>query len=270
MSTKTSTKKSIKGDITLNNFNEDRARQVEDKYNLLTDKTPSVNISKPPHMSTKISEVLNGSMDVAHPFLDEAKREKRIVPTMIGRFSNGQLPNDTTIHCFWCKHAFDSPPIGCPTRFVSSQLCKRYTSEITKDPYTIKENLTTAKKMGMVEAEKPEGISITLIDKDYYETDGIFCSFNCALAWIDEMKHDPMYTQSRQLLFKMYTDTYGKYPTDIIKSPHWRLLRDYGGTLDIEEFRKGFNTIQYVPYNKIATRPKMHTIGFLFEEKPKF
>jgi hypothetical protein len=270
MSSKSATKKNtIKGDIILNNFTEERAKDIEEKYNLLGDK-PAPNLVKHVQMSTKISDVINGNLEISHPFLDEARREKRVVPTMISRFSNGYLPNDTTVHCFWCKHGFETPPIGCPIRFVSSQLCKRYTSEITKDPYTIKENLTTPKKTCMVDMEKPEGISITLIDKDYYETDGIFCSFNCALSWIDDMKHSPIYTQSRQLLYKMYNDTYGRFPTDIIKAPHWRLLRSYGGPMDIEEFRKGFNSIQYNLYNIITTRPKMHTIGFLFEEKPKF
>ncbi len=263
-------KVTIKSDITLNGITAEKAKVLDETYNLVSMEKPTINISRAPQMSTKISDVLTGAMDISHPFLDEAKREKRIVPTMICRFSNGQIPNDTNIDCFWCKHSFENAPIGCPTRFVSSQLCKRYVSEITKDTYTIKENLTTAKKTSMVESEKPEGISITLIDKDYYETDGIFCSFNCALAWIEDMRHDPMYTQSKQLLFRMYTDTYGKYPTDIIKSPHWRLLRRFGGTMDIEEFRKKFNSVDYSLYNKIATRPKMNTIGFLFEEKPKF
>ncbi len=259
--------------VLLPGFTEARCEEVDERYGLRP-VTPQIRIAAELQKTTKISDVFTGGVDLAHPFLDEAKREKRVVPTMIQRLStDGQLPNETTMSCFWCRHPFATPPIGCPVRFVPSQLCKRYVSEITKDPYLIKENLTSpakaAKIMGM---DKPDGISIALVDRDYYETDGVFCSFNCCLAFIDGEKNNPMYAQSRQLLFKMYTDTYEKFPTDddIIKAPHWRLLSAYGGHLSIQEFRSSFNTVTFSLYNRIATRPKMQTLGFLFEEKHKF
>ncbi len=256
--------------VTLSDFTDDRCKDIEERYSIKPSDSAHIKITQAPSKATRISDVFTSGVDLAHPFLDEAKKEKRVVPTMIQRLtSDGQLPHETTINCFWCRHSFDSPPIGCPIRFVSSQLCKRYISEITKDPYLIKENITSEKKVHMVDREKPEGISLTLVEKDYYETDGIFCSFNCCLAWLDEVKHVPMYVQSKQLLFKMYLDTYGSF-SDIIKAPHWRLLRQYGGHLTIEEFRESFNSVSYTQYNKISTRPKMHTIGFLFEEKHKF
>ena len=269
-----SVKKTKKSDttITLPNFTEDHCHEVEQRYGLVPD-VPQIRIApQPSHKTTKISDVFMGGVDLAHPFLDEAKKEKRVVPTMIQRLtSDGQLPIETTINCFWCRYGFECQPIGCPTRFVSSQLCKRYVSEITKDPYLIKENLVSGKKAKMVE-DKPDGITLTLVDKDYYETDGIFCSFNCCLAWTDDNKQNPLYAQSKELLFKLYTDTYGRFPSDDLmnKAPHWRLLRDYGGHLTIDEFRASFNTVVYSSYNRVTTRPKMHTIGFLFEEKHKF
>ncbi len=259
--------------IVLPNFSEEHCREVEARYGMAPE-VPQIRIApQPTHKTTKISDVFTGGVDLAHPFLDEAKKEKRVVPTMIQRLSaQGQLPIETTISCYWCRHAFETQPIGCPVRFVSSQLCKCYISEITKDPYLIKENIVSGKKARMVECEKPEGINLSIVEKDYYETDGIFCSFNCCLAWIDENKNNPMYAQSKELLFRLYTDTYGKFPTSdtISKAPHWRLLRDYGGHLSIDDFRASFNTVIYTAYNKVASRPKMHTIGFLFEEKHRF
>lgn len=258
--------------VLLPGFTEERCREVDDRYGLAP-VAPQIRLASDLQKTTKIADVFTGGVDLAHPFLDEAKREKRVVPTMVQRLStDGQLPNETSMSCFWCRHPFTTPPIGCPVRFVASQLCKRYVSEITKDPYLIKENLTSPRKARMVETDCPEGISITLIDKDYYETDGVFCSFNCCIAFIEDEKNNPLYAQSRQLLFKMYTDTYEKFPMedDIIRAPHWRLLRVYGGHLSIQDFRASFNAVQYTQYNRIATRPKMHTIGFLFEEKHKF
>jgi hypothetical protein len=259
--------------VLLPDFDDKRCSEVEERYGLVPQPS-QIRIAQAPSRTTKIADVFNGGVDLAHPFLDEAKKEKRIVPTMIQRLStDGQLPNETTMCCFWCRHGFDSPPIGCPTRFVPSQITKQYVSVITKDPYIIKQNVTSAKKARLaLDMPKPDGISISVVEKDYYETDGVFCSFNCCLAFVEDRRTDPLYVQSRQLLFKMYNDSYGKYPApdDILPAPHWRLLRSYGGHLSIDEFRACFNTVQFTLYNRVATRPKMNTLGFLFDEKHKF
>ena len=41
---------------------------------------------------------------------------------------------------------------------------------------------------------------------EYYETDGIFCSFNCCQSYINDNKHIRLYDNSHMLLLKMYND----------------------------------------------------------------
>ena len=56
------------------------------------------------------------------------------------------LPLNTDIYCFWCKHSFNSIPIGCPLSYDNTN--------------------------------------------DIYITDGLFCSFNCTLAYINDNSHN--------------------------------------------------------------------------------
>jgi hypothetical protein len=54
--------------------------------------------------------------------------------------------------------------------------------------------------------------------------------------------------------------------TKINSAPHWRLLEEYGGDLNIEEFRKSFSKVEYE--NRGVYKP-FRSIGVAFEEKLK-
>lgn len=227
------------------------------------------NISKQPvnppvSNITKISELQVTLEPDAVSFLDEAKKQRKCIPTMIHHCKKNILPETTGIHCFWCRHSFDSMPIGCPVKYVPSQVEKKYVSEITKDTYQIKENFDDRKVDELVS----EMMDLTTEEKDYYETDGVFCSFNCCLSWIDSNKKVPLYANSRSLLMKLYIDIFDHSPKTLTAAPDWRILTVYGGHLSITDYRKTFNKIIYTPHNKIL--PKFVPLGFLFEEKSKF
>jgi hypothetical protein len=65
------------------------------------------------------------------------------------------------------------------------------------------------------------------------------------------------------------------------KAAHWRLLTPYGGVKSINEFRNGFNTVEYVDIHNLAnpivgvgfknqkTGTVIQRCGKLFEEKIK-
>lgn len=166
-------------------------------------------------------------------------------------------------HCYWDKHPLPIKiqPIGCPIRYIPNKVVKTYYSEISKDHYTIVENITKNKKKEIV----TKGPSVfAMEDAGYYETDGIFCSFNCCLAWILENAQNPLYRLSEQLLLKMYTEYTG---TDtefsIIPAGHWRLLEEYGGNQDIEKFRENFNKIHYTDKGTLSCQ----SIGRLYEDR---
>jgi hypothetical protein len=140
---------------------------------------------------------------------------------------------------------------------------KKYYSEISKDIYTIKENIPKDKII-------PEDDKIKLIHNDYYETDGIFCSFNCAMAYICDNKHIRIYDDSVMLLIKMYNDLFKTNSISINPAPSWRLLNVYGGHLTINEFRESFNKVDYESHGITRNFMRQESIGTIYEQKIKF
>lgn len=242
--------------------------KVEQTYGL----SIQSNIQKPAESSknaTKISELQVSIDPEVITYLDEAKKLRKCIPTMVCHFRDQILPEKTGISCFWCRHPFETIPIGCPMRYVSSQIEKRYTSEITRDTYQIKENVD-ADSIDPEEFRDTDKIQLLLHNKNYYESDGVFCSFNCCLAYINENKRNPLYKSSKSLLFKIYRDIFGMSPGSLIPSGSWRLLASFGGHLSITEFRKNLNKVQYIEQNKIISQPKFAPMGILYEEKNRF
>ena len=193
--------------------------------------------------STKINEVIENNIEYSVIFLDENKKENKCVITMINN-NNNILPEKTSIKCFWCKHNFDSKPIGCPIKYVNSIIEKSYISQITKDKYYMRENIIQS-KLEQLENKTDTNFDITVYPQNYYLTDGVFCSFNCTLAFIKDNNHDSFYKESYSLLHSLYFDLVDKKMAKILPSPHWRLLKDFGGHLSIEEFRKKLNVVDY-------------------------
>jgi hypothetical protein len=220
----------------------------------------------PPKNTTKLSDLTS---DKATPeiisFLDESKQLHKCTVSMID-FNSKREAHLLRYNCYWDKHSFNTRSIGCPINFISNQATKHYYSEISKDTYTIKENITNMKSNNIKDQR------ITVDEKSYYETDGIFCSFNCAKAYIDENKHNRMYDNSAILLSMMYNDMIGdsEVPLIIDPAPHWRLLHEYGGYMNIMEYRNSFSKADYDYHGVVKNFPQFISIGTLFEEKLKF
>jgi len=91
--------------------------------------------------------------------------------------------------------------------------------------------------------------AIQLPDEYYNETFyciGNFCSFNCAKSYNLNI-NDTLIWKRCSLLNLLYFQTYNKY-VDIIPAASWLILSDYGGNLNINEFRNNFifNTKEYI------------------------
>ena len=68
----------------------------------------------------------------------------------------------------------------------------------------------------------------------------------------------------------MYYDLFPNYDISLMKAPHWRLLKDYGGELSIEEFRKNFYKVDYIENNDFTTIfPHQKSMGLIFEKRIK-
>lgn len=120
--------------------------------------------------------------------------------------------------CFWDRHPIKGHIYKCPIRKVyvgKKQMC----SAANGNSYEIRDNVNAT--------------------EFYYETDGNFCSEECLWAFLDEEEmRNPMYQKSKQLILSIK----GSKPKS---APHWRLLREYGGTMTIEKFRESFKNKTY-------------------------
>ena len=126
------------------------------------------------------------------------------------------------INCWWCKHIIPSDvhPIGCPVKY--------YKKDISKN-----------------------------IEEDFFETDGIFCSFNCTLSYINEVSvHNIRYRESGGLLYILYKKIFNCFPPnmDIKAALDWKLLKIFGGIMNIEEFRNSFQKLDNLSLNYIKTQ----------------
>lgn len=268
------TRKSTKFVFTLKNIKTDT---IDQKYGIsLVSNITALNSQ--PDNTTTIVELSDLNKDISLDiisFLDESKRIYQCTISMID-LKTGKNAGTLKYKCYWCRHSFSSAPIGCPIRYVSSKAIKTYHSEVTKDNYTIKENITKYKENLLSNTDlfnNKNKSNIIITKEEYYETDGVFCSFNCCKAFIGDNKHNILYDKSDNLLIKLYGDMNTISNLKNIKinpAPSWRLLKEYGGTLSIEEFRNNFNKALYDFHGVIKSQNLFKPIGMLYEEKINF
>lgn len=79
-----------------------------------------------------------------------------------------------------------------------------------------------------------------------FELIGHFCSFNCAKAYNLDLCDNNIWKRNSLLDF-LYLQTYDE-DIEIIPAPHWKVLKDFGGKLSIEQFRDDFiiNTKEFI------------------------
>lgn len=250
--------------------------KIDKKYNLIAYKKPEEKTNEN-EKRTKITDLATNEKDdmIYFSFMDESKKDRQCVVTMKSFLTNEDFPPTTAIHCFWCRHSFPYRPIGCPIDFVSDRMTKTYHSEITKDVYTLRENVTPG---------QTDDVSKELLDqtshmikneykiqsRNYYLMDGLFCSFNCCLAFIKSNTRNPLYINSENYLIKIYYDIFGSESASLVPAPSWRLLKNYGGHMTIEDFRKNFYKVDYFSIdNLVVPFPNAKPVGFLFEKQVK-
>ena len=239
--------------------------KVDQKYGL-NSTSPAAEDDTIPVNATKIDDLNIGKKptDIIS-FLDESKRMRKCTVSSVD-FSKDK----TSYKCFWDRNPIPEGviPIGCPIKFTPPKATKTYHSEISKETYTITENLSNKKTK---EVQKSQDRRITVDPRGYYHTDGIFCSFNCCMAYIQspENRHNPLYRYSESLLMKMYQELNGNVNLEIVPAPNWRMLGEFGGTLSISQFRDSFNRVAYEDHGSI-TIPIFQPTGRMFEDQIKF
>lgn len=247
---------------------------IDRKYNFLIfdnkEREPSVDTAK-----TKVTEIQKTQtirkID-GFSYIDEAKKEHICHVTMRNSLTKEILPEFSNIlNCYWCKHSFSSRVLGCPIEYKCSMIYKKYYSEITKNNYCLQESLTEKQNLQNKDNIYNEEFNFDFMKNGYYITDGIFCSFNCCVAFIKDNSQNSLYSKSLSLLNKIYFTLF-RMEQMILPAPNWRLLKSYGGSLSIQDFRKGFYKIEYIDnsdYIVPSDIPIFKSIGMVFEKKIK-
>lgn len=143
---------------------------------------------------------------------------------------NKSYPKTTSIPCFYCTESFTTHPIGIPLRYISSY--SKYPFKDRDEMVTLNRTLRTTKDMEDAQKNREE-----IIYRDYFQTEGNFCSFPCLQSYLryhPEDAHNEIYP----LIKQYFTSLYGK---DVVYqrefAPDIRLLKKFGGHLTISEFR---------------------------------
>ncbi len=235
---------------------------LEKKYNLSFN--TNLNDENIPNNTTNLTDLSDSKEPKSISFYDEAKKEHKCNIIMIDFLSEKEPSNK--YNCFWCRHQIPSSciPIGCPIKYIPNELNKTYYSEISKEIYSISEQISLLKSLFLSQSKSDSRLSF--ISQNFYITDGIFCSFNCTLSYIYDKKHDPLYSLSECLLYKIFDSLYPFSHSIIEPAPSFRLLSEYGGYLSISKFRENFNKIIYTDFGTTTNLPSFKSIASLYEE----
>lgn len=191
------------------------------------------------------------------PIVTVISKDKKKIHTylsLIDIVSGKKIPEETNIPCHGCRRKFKSQPMGIPIDFHPSY-------------YVSKNDSTKIKRLTIKEREKLENDkNNSIVVMDYFDTEGIVCSFNCMISCIEESP-SPIYKKTPYLISMMYRMIFGKYPDQkIIKAPSWKMREEYGGPLSDDEFERSLQTIQFSDTHQCqkvqrATNP----VGRIFE-----
>jgi hypothetical protein len=91
-----------------------------------------------------------------------------------------------------------------------------------------------------------------ILTKQFFETEGVFCSFNCIVSYLEDNRNNPLYQNSYNLVYFMYKMIFGEFPNfNIVKSPSWKLRNEYGGPLSDEDYEKYIQNIPIIDSNQL-------------------
>ena len=218
-----------------------------------------LHIDDEPMLTTSISDLIHcDTVDMSNMFLKGAMEpggaigfssRPNILLTMVDYVSKKTLGVATEDQCWWDRHPFETTPIGAPLKY---------------HPKRIKtSNQVHLEKNSDGELTDYETTIVETYD-DYFETDGIFCSFPCCRAYIRrESKTDRLYVKSDNLLHYMYKKVHGLPMSERVEIPvagPWTILNGCGGNVPIGTYRH--NCCKYIyEMTPNIKRPLMIPVG---------
>ena len=103
------------------------------------------------------------------------------------------------VELFWCRHTFPYRPIGCPISYKSLDYSNNIIVKLQKIIGT-QESICKRQLDDCKEIHDNKFYTLEVQPSNYYLVDGLFCSFNCCFSFIQENKHNPLYSKSESLL----------------------------------------------------------------------
>jgi len=161
-------------------------------------------------------------------FIDPQRGQVKTWATMIDVTIGGALPRFTKKPCWSCRNRFNTHPIGCPIKF----------NPTPKNPVLVNRLKERFKEMNIIFDEN---------NLDFFETDGIFCSFPCVKFYIlDQISKtkSSKYKKALEYLSLMYYRISGDMII-IPSAPTWKLSVDWGGHLTPVEYRASIGHLEY-------------------------
>ena len=179
-------------------------------------------------MATKIEDL--GLADVSHHSQNpifEMKEHNTSFFYLRAIVDKKKLPEKTDLCCWNCTESFHSRPLGFPIRHVPSFYTTTYRSD-KEDAHPVVFRTDIHRKQDEMKGD--------LFERDYFETEGIFCSFPCMISYGSTKTSRLEYNGFRGLLIRLHKRLYDK---DLVWrcAPDIRLLKKFGGHLSIDDYR---------------------------------
>jgi len=191
-------------------------------------------------------ELLHDKTKGVYFFFDSHKNRVKNWVNMWDLHQNQAMPRYTTKKCWWHRDSFKTHPLGCPIAYHP--------------------NVTEGEKKDAFVAKMKE-YNIESHTNDFFETEGIFCSFPCVKAYIMDMckkNSGGRYQESCTLLmllqYKIFGVTY-----EIPTAGTWKVLEDWCGHLTNEEYMQTLGKLAYEETSNIR-RPYMYCSSAYIKE----
>lgn len=218
-------------------------------------------------------------------FIQKDKYKLYNYQIMLDKNNNSFINANIDIPCYYCRRHHNNSSLGIPIKYYPSvYIVNNNNINNSKYSFNYKENvmkLNTKDKNRLLQlisnntdicdnsdnsdnCDNCDHLSKNdihkVITKNFFETDGVVCSFNCMFSFIEENKLNPIYTNSYNLMYLLYKYIFGYYPEKpIIRSPSWKLRKEYGGPLSDDDYEKYLQTIPIIESKQIKSNIKTET-----------
>lgn len=162
-------------------------------------------------------------------------------------------PKKTNLHCWYCSLVFDDVPIFIPKCVEPNNL--QYLQTDNQFHLLSERSTNIISNLGSAGNSRESRYAMN--------REGCFCSFNCALSFIDLYYPKPHENvDKRGTLEILFYEIYNIHPQKLYKSPSKYEMIQYGGTLSPNEYKQKIYDLQEESGITAAMRIKCRETSF--------